>query len=169
MTLRHLSALLALFLWLAATPALAGVETNTSLGVTVKGSPLAAHGYDCVAYFTQLRAVKGSAVHSLDHKGATYQFVSAEHLKAFQASPDKYLPQYGGYCAFGAAEGAKFDGDPEAWTVEGGKLYLNLNHEVMALWRKDMAKFIDFGDHNWPKISAKAPADLKAGPPQKLK
>lgn len=142
-------------------PALAGVETNTSGGLTIQGAPLAVHGYDTVAYFTEGRPVVGSAKHAHVHKGATYRFASAENLARFKKDPEAYVPQYGGYCAYGVAVGAKFDGDPRQWKIVDGKLYLNLNEDIQATWKKDIPGNIKKAGANWKKISDKAPAELK--------
>jgi hypothetical protein len=81
-------------------------------------------------------------------------------MNLFSSNPEKYVPQYGGYSAFGVAEGAKFDGNPEYWTVHEGKLYLNLNGDVLVLWRKDIPRNLDIVDHNWKKIASKPPGEL---------
>jgi YHS domain-containing protein len=156
--------------FLLAPVAWAGPETNTSVGITGKGSGLAVHGYDTVAYFTEHRAVKGSSTYAVEYKGATYRFVSAENMKLFKNNPEKYAPQYGGYCAFGVAMGAKFDGDSDYWTVHEGKLYLNLNGDVLTLWRKDIPRNLDIAGHNWKKIATKSPGELTPYKgPQKIK
>jgi YHS domain-containing protein len=71
-----------------------------------------AHGYDVVAYFTDGNAVVGNDQYTAEYDGAKYRFASADNRDKFQANPDKYAPQFGGYCAFGTAMGRKFDGDP---------------------------------------------------------
>jgi len=164
----HRICLIASFLLLASPVLAAGVDTNTSRGVTALGAELAVRGYDVVAYFTGKKAIKGSSAHAVVHQGATYYFKSAENKKLFEQSPEKYLPQFGGFCAFGVAEGAKFDGDPEAWSVQDGKLYLNLDPEVQKLWLKDTKGLIDIANHNWTKISGKKPEELKPAKPAKL-
>ena len=144
-------------------------KTNVSSGLTARGFGLAVHGYDVVAYFTQGQPEVGLAKYSTAYKGAAYQFSSESNLKAFADDPERYIPQYGGYCAFGAAEGGKFDGNPRLWKIVDGKLYLNLNEEVQALWREDIVKNIVIGDHNWPRIVDKPIEELTpAATPQKL-
>ncbi len=135
-------------------------DTNVSYGLTAKGYGLAVHGYDVVAYFKKGRPTIGRAKFSAVHNDATYRFASEDHLKAFTDDPEKYLPQYGGYCAYGVAVGAKFDGDPQQWRIVAGKLYLNLNPEVQKLWRSDIPGFIKRADRNWSKIATKTPNDL---------
>jgi len=144
-------------------------KINVSSGLTAHGFGLAVHGYDVVSYFTEGQPVVGYAKHSTAHEEATYRFASESNLKAFEADPSSYLPQFGGFCAFGAAEGGKFDGNPQLWVVADGKLYLTVNEEVQALWREDPAAFIDIADHNWPKIADKATGELNPEvPPKKL-
>ena len=133
----------------------AGFEYN----VTPTG--LALRGYDPVAYFVDHKAEPGDFALTATHAGVTYRFASEAHRKLFLANPGKYVPQYGGYCAFGAARGLKVDADPEAWTVAGGKLYVNLAPKVRTLWEKDRQTYIGKADRNWPKIENEDPAALK--------
>ncbi len=159
--MRNLAATLAVISGLfAASAAIAGTETNVSSGLTAKGPGLAVHGYDVVAYFTQSQPTLGRAKHSTVYKDATYRFTSEEHLAAFEDDPEKYLPQYGGYCAYGVAVGAKFDGDPYLWRIVEGKLYLNLNEDVQKTWEKNIPGYIKKAGRNWIKIASKTPAEL---------
>lgn len=146
----HLSigALVAVFA-LAALPAFAVDPVNTSLfGVAMDG-------YDPVSYFTTGKPMKGTKAHSLEHAGATWRFASAENLALFRAAPARYMPQYGGYCAWAVSEGYTADGDPAIWKIVDGKLYLNYNQDVANKWLADMAGHIQRADANWPKILAK--------------
>jgi YHS domain-containing protein len=81
-------------------------------------------GYDPVAYFKQHRAVKGDPTYSSSYGGATYYFASADDKAAFDESPVKYAPQYGGYCASGMTKGQLNDCDPNVFFIYKGKLYL---------------------------------------------
>lgn len=158
---RNFAAALAVMAGLfAAAGAFAGSETNISTGLTFKGPGLAVHGYDVVAYFTQNTPTLGRAKYSAVHKDARYRFASKEHLDAFKADPEAYVPQYGGYCAFGVSVGAKFDGNPRRWKIVGGKLYLNLNEDVRNTWLKDIPGNIKKADGNWKKIVHKTPQQL---------
>lgn len=143
-----------------ASEAFAVAEVNVAPGRTLKGGGLAIHGFDPVAYFVAKKPVQGSAKHSLVHEGATYRFSSAANMKSFQANPAKYLPAYGGYCAYGVAVGAKFDGDPRFWKIVDGKLYLNLNADIQKTWLKDVPGNIEKAGKNWKKIKHKDPATL---------
>ena len=143
-----------------ATAAQAGPDVNVSSGFTVKGPGLAVHGYDVVAYFTEAEPTVGRAKFSTVHNDATYRFASRANLEAFEANPEKYVPQYGGFCAYGVAVGAKFDGDPRLWKIVDGKLYLNLNEEIQATWEEDIPGHVEDADDNWRKIAHKTPAEL---------
>jgi YHS domain-containing protein len=110
-------------------------------------------GYDPVAYITDGKAVAGSREITIDHKGSTFRFASAANRDAFAADPEKYAPQYGGFCAFGTASGYKAKIDPAAFTVVGGKLYLNYNEAIQKKWRADIPGFVAKADKNWPEVS----------------
>lgn len=138
----------------------AEAEVNVAPGRTLKGAGIAIHGFDPVAYFSEKKPVQGSAVHSLVHEGATYRFSTAGNMKTFKANPAKYLPAYGGYCAFGVSVGAKFDGDPRYWKIVDGRLYLNLNADIQQNWFKDIPGNIKKAEKNWTKIKHKDPATL---------
>ena len=122
---------------------------------------VAIKGYDPVAYQTQNAAVQGSDAFVAEHNGATYHFASAANRDAFQASPAKYAPAFGGYCAMGVAFGKKFDVEPTAFRVVDGTLYLNLNSDVQTRWLQDVPGNLGKANSNWPKIAAKAPTDLR--------
>lgn len=117
-------------------------------------------GYDPVAYFTDGKAVRGSGFHVTVADGVTYAFATAEHRKMFEANPQKYLPAYGGYCAYGLGVGKKFVADPEVWKIVEGKLYLNLDKGIQQKWEKDIPGYIKKGDANWITIKDKKPSDL---------
>jgi YHS domain-containing protein len=127
-----------------------------------------AHGYDVVAYFTDGNAVVGNDQYTAEYDGAKYRFASADNRDKFQANPDKYAPQLGGYCAFGTAMGRKFDGDPTAWKIVDGKLYLNLNKDIQKKWLENPAGFIRGANHNWPVIASVPDATLEKNPPAGL-
>ena len=144
-----------------AAPGNAIVDINTSTGMTLAGGPLAIHGYDAVAYFTDGRAVVGQAQYSATHNEAAYRFSSEANKKKFEKNPDRYVPQYGGFCAFGVSVGAKFDGAPRLFKVVDGKLYFNLNREIQKKWLEDVPGNIVKADANWAKIRDKSPMELK--------
>lgn len=112
-------------------------------------------GYDPVAYFTDSKPVMGSADLAYTHLGVNWYFATAQNRDAFKASPDTYLPQYGGYCAYGTSQGHKAPTQPDAWTISDGKLYLNYNTKVKTLWDKDRPDYIKKADAIWPTIQDK--------------
>ena len=112
-------------------------------------------GYDPVAYFTENKPVKDSPHYSAEWKGAVWHLQSAANRDAFKAAPEKYAPQYGGYCAFGASEGYAVKTEPDAWSIVGGKLYLNYNTTVRGKWSENKDDRIRRADRNWPEILKK--------------
>jgi len=143
-----------------ASASFAGIEINTTTGWTLKGAPLAVHGFDPVAYFTMNKAMLGDAQFSTEYKEGTYRFVSEANKQMFLKNPGDYVPQYGGYCAYGTAKGKKFDGDPRLFKVVDGKLYFNLNPDVYKKWLDDPMGYIKQADENWRKIRNAQPSDL---------
>jgi len=118
-------------------------------------------GYDAVSYFTQEKAVEGYAGISAVHNDAIYHFSSEANRDLFNANPEKYAPQYGGFCAYGAAIGAKFPVDPTVFAVVDNKLYVNNSANVSKLWTAKQAKAIKLADKKWSNIRKVAAADLE--------
>jgi YHS domain-containing protein len=119
----------------------------------VKG--VAAGGYDPVAYFTEKKPVAGKADITLEHEGTTWRFSTLANRDAFKADPAKFAPQYGGYCAWAVSQGYTAKGDPQVWSITGGKLYLNYNKSVQSGWEKDVPGLVKKADANWPKVLGK--------------
>lgn len=117
-------------------------------------SDKAIKGYDTVAYFTENRAVEGHDAFQTDYNGAVWLFSSAENLALFEQDPEKYAPQYGGYCAYAVANNSTASIQPELFTVHNGKLYLNYNQSVNKKWTADKESFIAAADRNWPALLA---------------
>jgi len=107
--------------------------------------------YDAVAYFKQRKPVKGNKNFSYSWNGANWYFSSKQNLDSFKTSPQKFAPQFGGYCAYGMAEGHKAPTDPYAWTIVNSKLYLNYNKEVQSLWKQKQNEYIQTAEKNWLK------------------
>ena len=112
----------------------------------------AIRGYDPVAYFKDSRPVEGERKHSARWNDATWYFSSDENRLAFIADPERYAPQYGGYCAWAVSQGYTASIDPEAWTIHDGKLYLNYSKSVQKQWSQDIPGNIDKGNTNWPGL-----------------
>lgn len=118
---------------------------------------VAIDGFDVVSYFSDNQAERGSKTFSVLHNGATYYFGNADHKAAFQKSPDKYLPQYGGYCAFAmSAKNAKVASNPGTFKLYNGKLYLFFNDyydgtpfNTIIPWNSNEANMKKNADKNW--------------------
>ncbi|MCB1436054.1 MAG: YHS domain-containing protein [Rhodobiaceae bacterium] len=115
-------------------------------------SGTAVGGYDPVAYFTEGKPVAGSAQFTHSWQGVTWRFASAANRDAFKAAPERYAPQYGGYCAWAVSQGYTAKGDPQIWKVVGGKLYLNYSAGVQQQWSQDIPGNIAKANANWPKV-----------------
>jgi YHS domain-containing protein len=115
----------------------------------------AIRGYDPVAYFTENRALKGSEQFTYQWNGATWRFANAGNRDRFAAAPEKFAPQYGGYCAYGVAQNYAVSIDPQAWSIVEGKLYLNYSRSVRDTWTKDIPGYIRKADANWPEVLRK--------------
>lgn len=140
------AAALALAIGCAAPPALA----DEPMRFLKRG--LALDGYDAVAYFTESRAVQGRAEFEHQWDGARWRFASAANRDRFAKEPERYAPQFGGYCAYAVSQGHTASADPEAWSVVGGRLYVNYSQSVKRTWEKDPAGYIRQGEANWPSV-----------------
>jgi YHS domain-containing protein len=116
---------------------------------------IAIRGYDPVAYFTEGAPKKGKAEFTAEYEGAKWQFASAESKALFEADPAKYTPAYGGYCAYGVAQGYLVKIEPDAWSIREGRLYLNFDQNVQAQWTRKPAEYIAQADDQWPDLIAK--------------
>ncbi|MEQ8801666.1 MAG: YHS domain-containing (seleno)protein [Haliea sp.] len=132
------------------------------LQINADGNDLAIHGYDAVSYFSKSGPVEGSAEYTASYKDAIYRFANAKNRDSFRADPEKYAPQFGGYCAMGVALNQKLDIDPMAYRVVDGKLYLNLNKQVQKKWMEDIPGNIETAERNWHGIHNLTAAQLAA-------
>jgi YHS domain-containing protein len=136
-----------------ALPTTAHAEGGIYVGT--EGEKVAVGGYDAVSYFRgEGRPAKGSARYKLTWKGAEWRFASQANADAFKANPAAFAPQFGGHCAWAIAQGYLAPGDPTAYDIVGGKLYLNYDQGIRAKWRKNISGFIAKGGPNWAKIPA---------------
>jgi hypothetical protein len=115
---------------------------------------VAVHGYDVVAYFTQGRAVPGQKAFSHQWNGTAWLFATGANRDAFAMAPNRYAPEFGGFCAYGVSRGYAVDVDPEAFAVVEGKLYLNYSKRVQRTWDQDRAGYIQKALAEWPKVRA---------------
>jgi YHS domain-containing protein len=138
------------------TQAQTAINANKKL-YNVSGDRLAIQGYDPVAYFTDNSAQEGKKDIAYVYDGVTYRFASVQHLQSFKSDPERYQPQYGGWCAYAmGATGEKVDVDPETFKLLNGKLYLFYNrffNNTKKSWDKDEANLKQKADLNWQKIA----------------
>jgi len=127
----------------------AGVCSQTTTKAVYATRAGAIKGYDPVAYFVQKKPVRGESDITHDWQGATWHFASVENRDLFKQHPEKYAPQYGGWCAYGWAQGYPAKIEPEAWSIVEGKLYLNYSKSIQGDWEKKQAEFIKVADKNW--------------------
>ena len=115
----------------------------------------AINGYDSVAYFTKSAPVKGLDAHTYEWKGAKWKFSNQANLELFKNNPEKYAPQYGGYCAYGVATDSLVKVDPDQFTIHEGKLYLNYDASIQKDWLKDIPGYIKKADAKFQSLLAK--------------
>ena len=136
----------------ALTVALAPFAVLAAGPNNVDARGVAIQGHDPVAYFVDGKAVAGQSERSVTVGTVTYWFSSDANQQLFKSDPARYQPQYGGYCAYGVAQGVKPDIDPTAFRIVDGKLYLNLSPAVQKRWQADIPGFIDRANQNWPAL-----------------
>ena len=115
-------------------------------------SSVAVSGYDTVAYFTEGKSVEGSDDFEYEWQDTTWRFSSAENLELFKAEPDKYAPQFGGYCAYAVAHNKTASTDPTKFHIKDGKLYLNYNGKIQKKWLANRDALIVDANKNWPDV-----------------
>lgn len=117
-------------------------------------------GHDVVAYFTQGKPVEGSSNYTAVYNDAIYRFSSQDNRDTFAENPEKFAPQYGGFCAYGMTFGKKFEIDGKAFEIVDGKLFVNKNLSVYKAWKKDVPKHITEANSEWPSVENVAADDL---------
>lgn len=138
----------------------AGATFAADKDMNADANDIAISGYDTVAYFTKNMPVAGSDQFTATYKNTIYKFSSAQNRDVFRANPEKFAPQFGGYCAMGVAMEKKLNVDPMAWRVVDGKLYLNLNKDVQTKWASDIPGHLATAKENWPTIKDKSATEL---------
>ena len=128
------------------------VFAQTKILVNVDRKGLALQGNDPVTFFTQNRPVKGLAQFESKYNGARYLFASAENKALFDANPAKYEPQFGGFCAYGVAQGHTAPIKIEAWQIVNGRLLMQYDLGVKKDFNKDQQGNLQKADKNWPGI-----------------
>ena len=135
-----------------------GGDTPEGLVYAVDG--VAMEGYDFVAFFKDLKAVKGDEKYTSQIDGIKYYFSSQKNKEEFDAEPDKYLPRYGGWCAYAISNGDKMEPDPVNFLIDDGDLLFfyadwqtSLFGDLKGKWNKDPEGNKKKADENWPKIN----------------
>ena len=132
-------------------------KTAAFAAVDIDDEGVALNGFDAVAYFAVENAVQGNNTYTFAWNGAKWLFSSAENLERFKQNPEAYAPQFGGYCSFAVSKGYTADGDPKAWKIVDGKLYLNYSPEVKEMWEKNEGPNIEKGNEHWVEFKKKKP------------
>lgn len=122
---------------------------------------VALDGYCPVCYVAAGKAVKGTEEFKTTHEGKIYYFVKQGALDAFVAEPQKFLPAYDGYCAYGMSLGKKFESDPTVFTVIDGVIYLNKDASISKIFHKDTKGAIAKADAEWKKMTMTKEAEMK--------
>ena len=120
---------------------------------------VALSGYDPMSYFLT-KPIKGKAEFAYTYKGITYHFISEKSKQAFKANPDKYEPEYGGWCAYALAKKkpVKMEVNPETYKIKDGKLYLfydKFGFSKLKNWNKDEENLMNKANNNWKEIISK--------------
>lgn len=127
-----------------------------------KKTKLALQGYDPVAFHTDGKAIKGVEAIEATHAGFVYLFATAEHKAAFQADPEKYLPAYGGYCAWGVAKGDLYPVKIDTWEIVDGRLILQYDQGAKKKFKAKQKENFEKAEKNWPKLVEKNVKDEAA-------
>jgi len=149
MTNTKKTVVLVLFALVATILATQLVVTGEAKLVNTGEDSIAIKGYDPVAYFTNGRPVKGKSEFTYSWNGARWQFADGAHRDMFAANPERYAPQFGGFCSMALAHGQIADVNPEAWTIVDGKLYLNFSESVRRKFRQNIHDNIKKAEANW--------------------
>ena len=145
-TFRH--ALLGVFITaLMALPASAGDGKRINAGA----DNVAISGYDTVAYFTEGQPTKGTHEFAFSWQDAQWRFANARNRDLFAAKPERYAPQFGGFCSMAMSRGEVKVIDPEAWAIVDGKLYLSFSKRGIRKFRRNPADNIKKAEAAWAK------------------
>ena len=132
----------------------AAAQSRTGGAPNLMHAGLGLKGFDPVAYFTDGKPARGQDNLTTTHNGLIWRFATAAHLAAFEKEPAKYLPVYGGFCAWGIAQGKLFDVDPATgWMIADRKLYVFFNADILKLYQSDRVTLTARAEQNWPKLN----------------
>lgn len=135
--------------------ALIGIPFVATAQINTDDSGIAIHGFDPVSYFTEGEPTLGSPAYSYTWEGAEWHFASEANRDLFAQDPDRYAPEYGGYCAFAVSRGGTADIDPDAWSIVDDRLFLNLSPFVQRRFELRLDHNIEQADENWPSVRSR--------------
>ena len=145
---------------LVATGSAWAFDPSSTSAVNLEHGGIGLKGYDPVAYFAAGAPTPGSPEITATYGDVTYRFADEANRTAFAASPQRYLPAYGGFCALAMSFGKKVDIDPMAWKIVDDVLYVQANPHAAEVWERDIPANIDKADGFWPDVMDRAPGDL---------
>lgn len=134
---------------LSFVPGAGALAESTVKQVAADESGIAILGYDTVAYFTEEAALLGNPEFTHSWQGVQWYFANARHRDMFAENPDRFAPQFGGFCSNGLSKGKTVVADPEQWTIVEGKLYIKFNLNARDKWRQDKNSKIKKAKKNW--------------------
>ena len=143
------------FFLLAVVMAMPVIAGNPQKPINTGANHAAIKGYDTVAYFTEGQPMKGKPELAYSWNDAQWHFTNASHRDLFVADPERYVPQFGGFCSMALVVGKVKDIDPEAWTIVDGKLYLNFTRAFRDKFRHNATANIKKAEENWTKALQK--------------
>jgi YHS domain-containing protein len=152
--------MLSRFFRLISIAAVSLLSTAALAGDFFETDGVALHGYDPVAYFVAAEPQQGQAQYSYEYQGSKFYFANEANRNAFMKTPEKYAPQFGGYCAYGTSQGYKVSTQPDAFAIVKDKLYLNYNKKVQGIWQQDVPGNIERAEKNWPEVQKAPQKDL---------
>jgi hypothetical protein len=129
------------------------MQNDMKSNICTNSAGLAINGFDAVSYFSDSKPALGKKDFTYSWMNAKWQFASEEHLKMFKENPEKYAPQFGGFCAYAVSKNKTAPGNPTAWQIRDGKLYLNVNGNVQKLFNEDVDGNIKKAEKNWKSMN----------------
>lgn len=134
--------------------AMAGCAKKAEPAAVMSVEKIALDGYDAVAYFSSAKAVKADRRYSYAYEGVTWYFETAENLETFKTEPRKYIPAFGGFCAYALSEGSLRYSNPENWQIHNDTLYLFEDKEAKEEWFTEIEKMIPAAQKQWELMNS---------------
>lgn len=128
------------------------LEESAMAGELVDAPRVSLRGYDPVSYFTEGKPEKGDPAFRAEYDNATYWFKSSEHRSLFVTDPERYAPQFGGFCTIDLSRGLVTEPDPEAWAIADGKLYVFGKKRGPSLFAENGSEYVPLATKNWKEL-----------------